>query len=247
MTFKIIQDIIDRLRGKIFGLKPMVTKAVLAENLNDMRTLIIGSSHIEFGYIPSNDEICLASPSQDLYNSYYLYKLFSQKYKNLKNIIVSFSVFTPGHSLIKTGHANLCILYKYLYGINYQSEEDAKNKNLYRLEKWYSDEINKYRNEVSYPSDYRGARMLQKKDFKPFNIKEIHERALKHLKNNRREVSQMVWAEKILQEASQNGHNVYFVIPPFTSIYKEVLPSAEELFKELYSLNNNFTNSKIIV
>ena len=77
MRFKILQQIIDICRGKFFGLKPMVNKYEMMNFVKSYTTIALGSSHMQYGFIPDENEINLGSPSQDLYYIYNLYQKFN--------------------------------------------------------------------------------------------------------------------------------------------------------------------------
>lgn len=67
------------------------------KNHKEINTLILGSSHAEYGYRPTrNNEINLAFPSGDLYYSYRLFQNVNKNSPNLRNIILFFSPFSSG-------------------------------------------------------------------------------------------------------------------------------------------------------
>ena len=99
MKIKFVQDVIDRLRHKILYAESFLKKEVLINSKQSFDTLILGSSHI-YQYVTQESELNCALASQDLYSSYKLYEKLNSN--SLKNIIISFSVFTPGYCLIKT-------------------------------------------------------------------------------------------------------------------------------------------------
>jgi hypothetical protein len=238
------QRIIDRLRNKIFELPSVANKAVCARRINDFHTLILGSSQMEYGYIPTEGEINLSSTSMDLYYTYAYYNKF--QHKHLDNVIIGFSVFTPASSLIRTYFAGVTVLHKVLNNIDYQYPEIAKEKKLYSLEKWYKKSAEKYIERTKFPDNYKGELLQYSEDIQRAPIDKVQKRALDHYKNNIRENHQMEYCEKILEETLKNNQKVYFVIPPCSEIYRKALPSNEILFESLNKMCSKYPHSKII-
>jgi hypothetical protein len=246
MRLNIIQEIIDVIKNKkIPCLGTLVDKKMgyKYKSTNEIKTLVLGSSHIACSYIAKEDEFNLGAASQDLYYNYQLYNLLNTSF--VKNVVVSFSVFTPGHILIKTGEAKYCVLYKLLFGIDYQYENDAKNKFLKYYEKRYDKAIKKYlsTNNKEY-SDYRGNILQYPKD--NFDSKIIKETALKQYKNNQRSNNQMDYLMKLIKETEARKQNLFLVIPPATDEYKSYLPTSDIIFKKLYLSCAGFSHIKII-
>lgn len=243
MKIKFLQKIWDKIRNKPTFTKLLVYKYFgYLQNAQNVHTLILGSSHLANGYYPKEGEYNFALPSQDLYYAYNLYKKLNQK--SLKNIIIAFSVFTPGLSIIKTKCANFCVPYKMLMGIDYQDIEEAENKNLSNLEKTIEKEINQYIKSLKIPKDYYGNLLHFPKA--KFNSKKAQKRALGHYKNNLREVSQIEFCTKIMEEAGVNNQKVYFVLPPCTKEYRKALPKTKKVFKVLYDLVDQNENATIL-
>lgn len=238
MKIRFIQDFIDRMRDKVQCLDLFVIREGHIRDTKNFHTLIVGSSHI-FGYKTKEGELNAAMTSQDLYSSYMMYKKLN--HSGLKNIIVSFSVFSPGFCIAKT--IQLCqmsILYKLFYGIDYEYEDFAREKGLYQKEKYYTKMMAKYRKEFSEGK-------FKKKPVRPrTDEKYITSRTASHFKNNQREPDEMRWCEAIIKLAKENGQRVFFYIPPATSVYKDRLPSSDILFKKLYDICEKYDNVKII-
>lgn len=242
MKIKFLQNIIDKIRNKPNFTKLLVYKVKGYGKLREIETLILGSSHLANGYIPIEGEYNFAMPSQDLYYAYNLYKKFNNY--DVENLVIAMSVFTPGLSIIKTQCAEFSVPYKVLLGIDYQEEEFAQKKDLYSLEQKCQEEIEKYKKEIRIPYEYYGG--LLKFPHKKFDVEKAHERALGHLKNNQRPISQMHYCNKILDMAKQYNQRVFFVIPPVTKAYREVLPNKEFLFKDLYEIVKNYDNAIVL-
>ena len=244
MRIVFIQELIDRIRGKVFALPSVTNKAVCLKYAKDFNTIILGSSQMECGYIPSEGEINLSSSSMDLYYTYNYYHKYQNK--NVKNIIIGFSVFTQGASLIMQSLANICILHKIHSGIEYQYPKIAREKRLYSNEKRYKKLSEKYISKTQFPQNYRGELLKYSEEIQRDLMENVKERALKHYKNNIRENSQMEYCKKLLDETFSNNQKLYIVIPPCSEIYREPLPSNEVIFKNLYKLCSEYTHVQII-
>lgn len=245
MKIDFIQNFIDRLRHKIPDIKTLVNKKLAYDykNPNDIHTLLFGSSHLNCGYRAKEGEFNFAVPSQDLYYNYELYKKYNTK--SVNNIIVSFSVFTPALALIKTKMFKKCVLYKVIYGIDYQFSEIAEQKKFYKIEKYYLKEVNRYlRNLQINPENYYGNMLTYPKD--EYISKDIKEAALGHYKNNQRKNDEMEYCIKLIQATALNKQNLFFVIPPATDEYKNYLPNSKELFKKLYEICLNHKHVTIL-
>lgn len=239
---KTIQALIDKIRNKQSFAQQLFYKIEGLKHKGTIKTLILGSSHLANGYWAEDEEYNLSMPSQDLYYAYNLYKEFNNS--NIKNIVIAFSVFTPGLSIIRTICSDFCIPYKVLLDIPYQDNEVAIKKQLYLKENKCKTEIEEYKKnfKIEYPCNGNLLRYPHKK----FNKKKACDRALKHLKNNKRENSQMHYCVDIIELATKNNQNIFFVLPPTTKTYREVLPPKEIIFKELINVVQNYSNAKIL-
>ena len=242
MKIEFIQKIIDKIRRKPNFTLILLQKFEGFKKLNDVRTLILGSSHLQNNYIAVEGEYNFAISSQDLYYGYNLYKKLNNP--SLKNIVIAFSVFTPGLSIIKTQCADLCIPYKVLFDIDYQDFDVAEEKQLFKLEDNIKKEIEMYLSKDVVSKQYRGNLVWY--PHKKFNAQKARERALKHYKNNQRENNQMNFCVDLLKDARANGQKIYFVLPPVTKSYRDALPEKDIVFKYLYNLVKAYDHAKIL-
>ena len=246
MRINLLQNLIDILRGKILYLKSTLISYNAYKNISNYSILALGSSHIYSTYIPDDTGLNLGTPSQDLYYSYELYKLLNKKNENIKNVLLSFSVFTPGHCLIKTNEDKLAVLYKILFGIDYQFPEIAKEKHLYLLENIYKNKIKKYLKKEHFDENYRGGMPKNYSDTTNLDSQKAKKIALKHLKNYHRKESQMYLLEQLIKDTDKNCQKFFIVIAPMPEEYRNNLPSKEILFNDFRSLCAKYSNVKII-
>lgn len=203
----------------------------LLYSIENIETLAIGASHGDYGF---NSNLCKNSynmcyTSTDLYYCYELYKLFAPKMSNLKNIILFYSVFSPGFELEKTNEFQIAVFIKLLFAIPY------KKRYLEKYEKKFNNFL-KSTIKASAPIDcenytgYDNPQIFFNDDYG------VLKRAKTHLRENLRGNNQTGYVEKILQLTKENNHNLIVVIPPAREDYKKCLPEALELFKELNNI-----------
>ncbi len=235
MHITFIQKIIDKIRHKVpfnsyitaLGTKVYTYKKVS----NNIDTIILGSSHAQLGYRAKENEFNLGLSFQDLYCSYNLYKKLNNK--NIKNVILFYSVFSPGAQTLKSKFADTMTVYKIVAGFDYQDKKTAREKNLYRLEFNYRWQFIKFQNKFKVDKNYRGNELSYITCFKP---PVAADRANVHYKNNQRCNNQTKYVELLLLETVKNNQNLYVVIPPATEDYKKALPPSNELFRELFDI-----------
>lgn len=187
----------------------------LHKNKKNIKTIVLGSSHANYGFIPKDGEINLGGNSQDLYLSYKLYEyLYTHGFDNIKNIVLFFDVFSSGFNLSKTHIDFVCVPYKLLYGIPYREKLSWKARIIEKKCKKYLKN-----NTCHAPDGYRGMSL-----YKIWNKNvNVTERVKSHLKNNQRPTSQMEYLDKLMSAANRNHHNLYITTPPLRADYRAVL------------------------
>ena len=194
-----------RTRICVSQFKSDILKHKAFVDCNNIKTIILGSSHGRDGYIPEKTSFNLANSSQDLYRAYKVYEYLTKndkKCKILKNIILFWSVFHPGLQLEKTKEYLKCIPYKVFYNADYPVPFPISDeKYIKKLQKLYK--------KTKYPDNYRG------KSFYDVNHDgEITEQLIKkHIKNTKRNNNQIQYVEKILNLAHKYNHKLYIVLP----------------------------------
>lgn len=236
MKFQFFQDLIDRIRHKVYCSDIFLLNEYNINHAGNFESLILGSSHL-YSFIPKSNELNVALPSQDLYYSYMFYDMLN--HKNLKNVIISFSVFSPAYCLAKTKDTKMCVLYKVSSGIDYEYPELFSNKSVKNMEKYFDSSLAHLRNKFSVKNaEKREAHLLTDENL-------IKERALKHFKNCTRDKDEMFWFNKLLEQTSKRNQNLLVVLPPAKSVYKQAIPNSDVIFAKLYNAIKGFDNVKI--
>ncbi|MCR9581209.1 hypothetical protein [Vibrio antiquarius] len=210
-------------------------KAGFENHKNTIETLVLRGSHADYGfYVRGTHNIYnLGLTSSDLYTNYKLFEKVKEQAPKLKNIVIFFSVFTPGLSLIKTREKYRCVAYKYFFDVEYQENGLIETKN----EKKIIAAIKKT-NKPDVDLDYNG--YDEKSVFG--SIDDAQSRVRTHIRENKREPDQMIWLDRLIAGCEQAGYNLLIVIPPVRSNYRSILPNESELFEKLYSINNGRAN-----
>ena len=226
----------------LVGLKK---KIGLEQQINTVENLILGCSHGQYSYVPRKGEYNLCLPSQDLYYSYALYKKYAKKLKNLKHIVLFYSVFSCGYELIKTKEDYRCFHYEKLFGIkpNHRKYADLLREKYEHFQSYLSEKGKK----LHISQNYRG----ENPDTKGKNVWRIgkiepQERALNALKNNKRGSVQDKYVEKLINLAQRHGVKVTIVLSPAHAEYKSVLPLKKKLFSHILEIVSKYPEVKML-
>lgn len=206
---------------------------------SEIVNLALRGSNADYAFhaTKENNSYNLGLTSSDLYMAYKLYAINMEKLTKLENIIVFFNVASPGLDISMTSENFRSVVYKFFFNVDYQSMD--------RINKKTEKEILKSCVNVNYEkhgliSEYFGS------DEKKYYGSHItaEERAKTHLRENKRENRQTIWLEKLVQLAKLNNIDVYCVLQPVRSDFKELLPSDSELFRDV--LDMEFDNFKVL-
>jgi hypothetical protein len=205
-------------------------KLGLEAHSREVTTLMLGSSHANFAAVGNVELGCynLGLPSADLFTSFHLYRNTSNRLTRLENLVVFFSVFSPGFDLSKTRERYRCISYSSFFGIPYSPNLRIKPE----IERKIKEACKRLPASENKPC-YWGY------EKNPYFHAPASERVASHLRENVREPDQMNWMKEILSLAHTQGHRVYIVIPPVRSDYKMALPSDTDtdIFGKLHSID----------
>ena len=188
----------------------------------DAKTLVLGSSHGEYGWFPQQGEYNLCFASQDLYYSYQLYCKYAPKLPKLKRVILFFSVFSPGFELDKCSEKERCMVYDALFNIPpkncFYKQNPYKNIRL-RLKFFW-----KYLFPRAELANYRGECLdIKGKSVQRLETADVNDRVQKALKHNRRNKTGFEYINKLIAEANEHNQEVVIVLSPAHQKYKELV------------------------
>lgn len=200
---------------------------------NTMETLVLGSSHGLYGYRAddSRNEVNACIASQDLYSSYEFYKKYAHA-PRLKNVVLFYSVFSPGFITELTTEKGFSDLQRFFFGIPYRFSFDDEKRELFRnLARLVAEEREALK-------DYSYIGNCEYTFFIPPET-DAESRVSAHVKHNRRNNNQNEYVKELIQAAGEKNHNLLIVIPPVRSDYAKLLPPFEELFPDLLRLKDD--------
>lgn len=214
------------------------------KNIKTISTLAIRASTADYGFYSPlwKGSFNLGLISSDLFNTYHIYNNYRENLPNLKNLIIFFSVPTPGFSLIHTSERYRTVAYKYFFQVPYSIPEIIDPK--------YEQIILKKCRSLKNPKftpDYVG---YETKTYYGIHIS-AEERTRTHIRENKREPDQMDWLKSLMNVVVSDNRRLIVVIPSFRSDYKSLLPDESILFEKLYRLESagleiiSYYNSKL--
>lgn len=203
-------------------------RKMLREMGERLDTLVVGSSHGDFGfdpkYCPGSFNLCCRS--QDLKHSYLLYKRMTETVGSIKTLVIFYSVFSPGNFLERSpGEKDISLALNEIFGLGIQYEDPYLCDVASQLKGRLAD--------VSIDLDgHAGFLPTTEKGFFPESYGPL-QRASDHLKLNR-DTSANVYLMNMLLLAQALGHKVVIVIPPVREDYKAACSGGfDYLFEDL--------------
>jgi hypothetical protein len=210
-------------------------KRIMLEQARDeLETIVLGSSHGDYAFdpafVPNSFNLCYRS--LDLKHCYYLYQRTIEMCPNLKNIVLFYSVFSPGNMLERSpGEGDIGAVFSALFdlGVEYQSDHLTQLAQALgaRLQDGMAatliEEAAKLDGYAGFLPAYKGVA----------DASEFQSRMLSHIKLNY-EGGADYYLLKILALANRLGHGITIVIPPVSSSYRNTLNTRSSvLFREL--------------
>lgn len=217
-----------------FGAK----RKMLREMGDRLNTLVVGSSHGDFGFDPQycQNSFNLCCRSQDLKHSFHLYKRTCETVKTVQNLVLFYSIFSSGNFMERSpGEHETCAALNEIFdlGLTY---EGSHFSSLSALIKGRLDD-------VSIDLDGRSGFFPDtEKSFFPESYG-AQRRAQEHLKLNSDNTAN-VFLLNMLQMANELNHNVIIVIPPVRQDYKAASGGDfNYLFRDLLTILERFKSA----
>jgi hypothetical protein len=218
-------------------------RAMLLSSIDNIKTLVVGSSHGDFGFNPvySPNSFNLCCRSQDLKHSFHLYEKITATCNNLKNLVVFYSSFSASSVLERSPTEKyICPAINEIFQLEIQYD-DVELRDLcasiignHGKTNMVNDGINGF-----FPSTAKG--------FFP-NDYGVKRKVSEHLRYSYGHEGDFYLLKMILLAEYMN-HNVVIVVPPARSDYvNEALTQNPKLFNNLENLTNSyFINKKVSV
>jgi hypothetical protein len=206
-------------------------RTMLRREKENIDTLVIGSSHGDYGfdpsYFPGSFNLCCRS--QDLKHSYYLYNYISNNFQKIKNVVLFYSIFSPGNMMEKSpSEQDICPALNEIFNLNLEYEDEKLRQ--------MSKHINGQLGDLTVESDgMRGFLPNYGKTFFPESYG-AQNRVNDHMKANKRTEAN-IYLIKLLLLAKYLNHQVCVVIPPVRSDYKDATGGdSGSLFRSLHEI-----------
>jgi hypothetical protein len=202
-------------------------RTMLRAVARDMTTLVVGSSHGDFGFnpyfVPGSFNLC--SRSQDLKHSYHLYRKLSEQNDSLSSVVIFYSIFSPGSVLERSpSEGEIAVALNELFDLGLAYE----NVQLSALHSAVAGKLGDM--SVTLPG-LAGFLPDYGKGFMPATIT-AERRAADHMRFNKRRDA-IPYMEMMLDLASHKKHRVLIVVPPVRSDLRFHIGEGENLFESL--------------
>jgi hypothetical protein len=202
-------------------------RTMLRAIAQDITTLVVGSSHGDFGFDPSfvPGSFNLCCRSQDLKHSYHLYRKLSERNESISNLVIIYSIFSPGSVLENSpSEGEIAVAINELFDLGLEYENP-------RLSALHSAVAGKL-GEMSVRLPGRAGFLPDHgKGFMPASVT-AERRAADHMRFNKRRDA-VPYMEMMIDLASRNGHRVLIVVPPARSDFRFHVGEGQDLFESL--------------
>lgn len=209
-------------------------RVMLEQDKDTVETIVLGSSHGDYAfdpaYLPGSFNLCYRS--LDLKHCYSLYQRAIQMCPNLQNIVLFYSVFSPGNMLERSPtEADIGPLFSALFDLDVEYQADNLIQLAQALTTRLQEGMAAALVEEAVKLDGHAGFLPAYKGVAPAS--EAQSRLLSHIKLNY-EAGADYYLLKILALANRLGHGVTLVVPPVTSFYRNTLNARSSiLFREL--------------
>lgn len=217
-------------------------KRVMLEQARDsLETIVLGSSHGDYAFDPAHvpNSFNLCYRSLDLKHCYSLYQRTITLCPNLKNLVLFYSVFSPGSVLERSpSDGDIGPVFSALFDL----EMEYQSEHLTRLAEVLAQQLQQglAASLIEQAAELEGYAGFMPKYKGAITASETSKRLLSHIKLNY-EAGADYYLLKMLALANRLGHSVTIVIPPVTSLYRNTLNTrSSTLFRELIEVIDLF-------
>ena len=225
-----------------FGFSGWAEKTRAIEAIKEeIDTLVLGSSHAQMGWWAEGREFNWGLAYEDLYTAYEIYRKWGRG-SRVKDIIVFYSVFSPGDNNVLSPSKGVSVGIKAATGIDWLEERPGMYPQLEGAVWKCRRKCRRHlKRNKPLPGDLGNERM-----YLPFKTATAEERALAHLKGNKRNSKMNVYLEKLIEDADKVGQKVWIVVPPASGGYREALKNEKDMFSGVESFARRYSNTKLL-
>lgn len=189
---------------------------------NSISTIAAGSSHGDYGFDPARiaGSYNLCSTSQDLYYSLAVYRWCLGHLPKLRNVVLFYSLFSPGFNMVKTSERVRSVAWKMVFGIDPPSTDPGLSSLEVSIQTPPS--LNECGPDQAY--DFGFIRSNSRYFFS--SAYTAKRRAMDHAKFGERAMTDcpmLSYLSEMAEVADTNGHRLIVVVPPSRVDYREHL------------------------
>ncbi len=200
----------------------------LFSKINTVETIVLGASNARMGFIEDEKSINFGIDAQDLYYSYKILEKYVNLIPNLKNVVLYYRVFSPGHELEKSPQVYRTAYYSAFLDIPYKNKLIAMNKGVIELEKKLIKLAPKLEERLKkIPYD------LMTPEHPNVNPPALEQKWISSWLDLNKRNTQNFYLHNIFNLAKSRNCKVIVVISPYNPRIKSQLPSGSELFQNL--------------
>lgn len=219
------------------------------DNAEKPELLIAGSSHGVCGIIGSviaHNSLNICFDSIDLYLTNKLAQYYINKFGSVKTLIITYSLFSNSYELerIKGIRSILDGLEVFL---NIKGRKKYTSKDRLRI-CGVKDYKRNFIDTINADSKYREINGDQK-ELQPYDAPAATETVNNHIKHYKRNISQNIYVEKLLEFCLEKGIEVFIVITPVRDDYKKIVMQEcdmDNLFMDIKNICTRYKNAHLL-
>ena len=190
----------------------------LGQVAENVRHLVLGSSHAHYGYLAGEDEFNLAEISCDLYYCHEMLTHWLPRLPSLDRVILFVDIFSAGSCIERSSEVFRRIPWLHLYGMKPQQEDHRSDTGIglsYDVcEKAYVRFRERGFASVANDPNYRGNALKRP----TMRVDDPNRRVASHVRLSRGD--RLVWLERMISACAARGVAVVVVYPPLRADFR---------------------------
>ena len=207
----------------------------LFSKINTVETIVLGASNARMGFVENEKSINFGIDAQDLYYSFKILEKYINLIPNLKNVVLYYQTFSPGHELEKSPQVYRTAYYSAFLDIPYKNKLIAMNKGVIELEKKLINLAPKLEARLQkIPYD------LMTPEHPNVNPPALEQKWINRWLDLNKRNTQNFYLHNIFKLAKSRNCKVITVISPYNPRIKKQLPPSSELFQAFYEICSQY-------
>jgi len=213
----------------------------LFSKINNVKTLVLGTSPARCSYIENDTSINMGIDGQDLYYSYMLFEKYKTIIPNLENIVLFYSVFSPSNNLNIAPAKYRMAYYSAFFDIPYPNKLLAINEGVVKLEEKLLKLNPKYYIE-NLKSNHPCLNPYRFFNNKP-SVEDMENLAKRELKLNVRK-SMNSYVDALIKECIKLNKKVFIVCDSRNPSVRNIYP--DNIYENIINISNSYKNVEVI-